>query len=216
MQPEFDAATRRLPVYLVLDCSGSMMGEPMEAVRQGLKTLLSELKSDPQALETVWLSIITFNSTAQQILPLTDLILVKEPPLEASGTTALGAALRLLSDCIAREVRQTTSTQKGDWKPLIFLMTDGAPTDKWEDAATVLKAKKPGNLIACAAGAEADEKNLKKVTNVVVKLHSLQPGELQAFFKWVSASVQTTSVSIVQNEAPVHLPPPPQEIVIIP
>lgn len=216
MQNEFDASLRRLPVYLVLDCSGSMTGEPMEAVRQGLKTLLSELKSDPQALETVWMSIITFNSTAQQILPLTDLVLVKEPPLEASGTTAMGAALRLLSECIAREVRQTTAIHKGDWKPLIFFMTDGAPTDKWEDAAAMLKAKKPGNLIACAAGAEADEQNLKKVTDIVVKLHSLQPGELQAFFKWVSASVQTTSVSIGKTDAPVHLPPPPQEIIIIP
>src|SRR4028119_2286837 len=59
---ELDAGMRRLPVYLVLDCSGSMTGEPMEAVRQGMKTLLGELKSDPQALETVYLSVITFDS----------------------------------------------------------------------------------------------------------------------------------------------------------
>ena len=53
--------TRRLPVYLLLDCSGSMMGEPIEAVRQGVKALLSELKGDPQALETAYLSVITFD-----------------------------------------------------------------------------------------------------------------------------------------------------------
>ena len=41
--------TRRLPVYLLLDCSGSMTGEPIEAVRQGVKALLSELRGDPQA-----------------------------------------------------------------------------------------------------------------------------------------------------------------------
>ena len=43
---------RRLPVYLLLDCSGSMSGEPIEAVKQGIKALLTELKGDPQALET--------------------------------------------------------------------------------------------------------------------------------------------------------------------
>ena len=54
---------RRLPVYLLLDCSGSMSGEPIEAVKQGIKALLTELKGDPQALETACLSVITFNST---------------------------------------------------------------------------------------------------------------------------------------------------------
>ena len=55
---------RRLPVYLVLDVSGSMSGEPIEAVRMGLKQLLSDLQDNPQALETVWLSVITFGSSA--------------------------------------------------------------------------------------------------------------------------------------------------------
>ena len=215
--PFADASIRRLPVYLVLDCSGSMTGAPIEAVRQGMKTLLGELKSDPQALETVFLSVITFDSTARQVNPLTELMLVKEPDFQATGTTALGAALKLLSECIDREVRQTTADQKGDWKPLIFLMTDGAPTDKWEDAADAIKAKKPGNFIACAAGAGADEAVLKRITDIVVKLNDLQPEALKQFFQWVSASVATTSTGVAnQGEAAVTLPPPPPEIVIVP
>lgn len=59
--------SRRLPVYLLLDCSGSMFGEPIEAVRQGLKALLSELRGDPMALETAYLSVITFESIANQV-----------------------------------------------------------------------------------------------------------------------------------------------------
>ena len=94
--------SRRLPVYLLLDCSGSMMGEPIEAVRQGVKALLSELKGDPQALETAYLSVITFDSTARQTTPLTELLLFKEPQLNASGATALGEALEILMDCIHR------------------------------------------------------------------------------------------------------------------
>ena len=213
----FDPAIRRLPVYLVLDCSGSMTGAPIEAVRQGMKTLLNELKSDPQALETVFLTVITFDSTARVVVPLTELMLVKEPDFQATGTTALGGALRLLSDCISREVRQTSAEQKGDWKPLIFLMTDGAPTDKWEDAADEIKAKKPGNFIACAAGAGADETTLKRITNIVVKLHDLQPEALKQFFQWVSASVSTTSTGVAnRGEAAIALPAPPPEIVIVP
>ena len=214
---EFDAATRRLPVYLVLDCSGSMTGAPIEAVRQGMKTLLGELKSDPQALETVFLSVITFDSSARQIVPLTELMLVKEPDFQATGTTALGAALRLLSDSIDKDVRKTTAEQKGDWKPLIFLMTDGAPTDKWEDAADSIKSKKPGNFIACAAGASADETTLKRITDVVVRLNDLQPDALKQFFQWVSASVATTSTGVAnRGDAPINLPAPPPEIVIVP
>ncbi len=133
---------RRLPVYLLLDTSGSMNGEPIEAVRQGVKALLMELKSDPQALETAYLSVITFDSVARQVCPLTELIDFKEPELQASGITSLGAALRLLSECIEDEVRKGSTEQKGDWKPLVFILTDGAPTDEWEQAAEELKSKK--------------------------------------------------------------------------
>ena len=61
------ASARRLPIYLLLDCSGSMTGEPIEATRQGVRALLSDLRSDPQALETAYLSVITFASSAQQV-----------------------------------------------------------------------------------------------------------------------------------------------------
>ena len=210
--------SRRLPVYLLLDCSGSMAGEPIEAVRQGLKALLSELQGDPMALETAYLSVITFDSCAHQVSPLTDLMMFQEPRIQASGSTSLGAALNLLEQCMDREVRKATDIQKGDWKPLIFLMTDGMPTDRWENAADRIKKKRPGNIIACAAGSNADEKTLKRITEVVVKLNNLQPDTLKAFFQWVSSSIKTTSQSVVQvmADAPINLPPPPPQIAIVP
>ena len=54
---------RRLPVYLVLDTSGSMAGDPIEATRMGMKLLITELRNDPMAMETTYLSVITFSST---------------------------------------------------------------------------------------------------------------------------------------------------------
>lgn len=214
---EIDVTTRRLPVYLLLDVSGSMSGDPIEAVRQGMKTLLGELKGDPQALETVWISVITFGSTAQKAVPLTELIAAREPELAAGGSTAMGAALRLLMESIRQEVRRTTAEQKGDWKPLVFLMTDGAPTDDWEGAADELKRAGTGNVIALAAGANADATRLKRVTDTVLRMADLQPGAMQAFFKWVSASVAVSSVNVAAPAgAPITLPPPPPQITIVP
>jgi uncharacterized protein YegL len=209
---------RRLPVYLLLDCSGSMMGDPIEAVREGMRALLNDLKGDPQALETTYLSVITFNSSAQQVCPLTELMLFKEPKIDASGSTSMGEALQLLSKCIDNEVRKTTSREKGDWKPLVFLMTDGQPTDHWESAADAIKQKKIGNIIACAAGSGADTTVLKRITEIVVQLNSLQPDALKAFFKWVSSSIKTTSQSVAQvaADAPINLPPAPPQIQIVP
>jgi len=213
---------RRLPVYLVLDCSGSMSGEPIEACRQGLKALLSDLRGDPQALETAYLSVITFSSGAQQVCPLTELMTFTEPALTASGSTMMGEALNLLEKCVENEVRKATPTQKGDWKPLIFIMTDGQPTDSWEAAADRVKAKRIGNIIACAAGPGANSAMLKRITESVVELSNLQPDQLKMFFKWVSASVKTTSTRLGNTPAgdatQDALPPPPpgSGIVIVP
>ena len=209
---------RRLPVYLLLDCSASMTGQPIEQVRQGLRALLDDLSTEPMAIETVYLSVITFNSTAQQLIPLTELMQFKEPKIQASGATALGAALRLLKDCLDKEVRKSTEDQKGDWKPLVFLMTDGMPTDSWEMAADEIKELKMANLIAFAAGSGTDVANLKRITNIVLKSDELSPGALKAFFQWMSQSILRTgkSVQVMAQSAPVELPPPPPQIQIVP
>ncbi len=208
---------RRLPVYLLLDCSGSMAGEPIEAVKQGIKTLVSELKGDPQALETAFLSIITFDSSARQISPLTELLLFKEPQISAGGATALGGALKVLADCVKNEVRTSTATQKGDWKPLVFLMTDGAPTDNLDEGIDAIKQVSVGNIIACGAGANANSNTLKKITNNVLMMNNLTAGDMAQFFAWVSSSIKASSKSVDSKPGEaIELPPPPQGFVIVP
>jgi uncharacterized protein YegL len=211
-------SVRRLPVYLLLDCSTSMTGQPIEQVRQGFRALLDDLSTEPMAIETVYLSVITFNNTAQQLMPLTELMQFKEPHIQAGGTTALGAALRLLKNCLETEVRKNTETEKGDWKPLVFLMTDGMPTDAWENAADEIKPAKIANLIAFAAGSSANVDNLKRITDIVLKSDELSPGALKAFFQWMSQSILRTgkSVQIMAQGIPVDLPPPPPQIQIVP
>ena len=89
---------RRLPIYLVIDTSYSMSGEPIVAVRNGIQSLLVALRQDPYALETAFISVITFSTEAKQVVSLRDVVSFQEPDIEADGTTALGSALDLLSD----------------------------------------------------------------------------------------------------------------------
>jgi uncharacterized protein YegL len=215
-------SNRRLPVYVLADCSGSMMGDPIESVKNGLRMLHANLLGDPSAVESAYLSVITFNSSAQQIVPLTEVASFDPPELMAGGTTALGGALRILCDCLATEVRKNTGDLKGDWKPLVFLLTDGSPTDNWQPYAEQIKRMKPApaNIIAVACGADGDPTPLRAITDTVLIMRDMSADSFKQFFKWVSASVAQTSASIGQSpEAAVGgvaLPPPPPVITIIP
>lgn len=210
---------RRLPVYLLLDTSGSMSGEPIEAVKNGVQTLISTLRSDPYALETAYLSVITFDSSSRQLVPLTELSMFQMPDIQANGVTAFGEALSLLANKVSTEVTKTTAEEKGDWKPIVFIMTDGGPTDNWQKGLADFKRQKFGMVVACAAGQGADTNILKQVTEIVVQLDTADSSTIKAFFKWVSASVSTTSTKVETGGKEVtglnELPPPPPEVNIV-
>ncbi|MDR1544359.1 MAG: VWA domain-containing protein [Prevotellaceae bacterium] len=206
---------RRLPVYLLLDTSGSMRGEPIEAVKVGLDTMVASLRQDPFALESVHISIITFDKDVKQIMPLTELENLQIPNIETpgSGPTHLGAALELLCKKADTEVQLSTPDKKGDWMPLLFIMTDGKPSDiqLYNQMIPEVQKRHFASIIACAAGAKADVKPLQSLTSQVYSLDTTDSSTFKQFFKWVSDSIGVGNKSVGASDS-IVLPPPPTEV----
>lgn len=209
---------RRLPVYILLDTSGSMRGEPIHSVNVGLQSMLSGLRQDPYALESVHLSIITFDIEAREYLPLTPLEQVQLAQVEvpSAGATFMGAALELLIERVDADVRKSTVDAKGDWRPLLFIMTDGSPSDMYayQQAIPQVQQRNFASIVACAAGPKAKQEHLLQLTDRVVVLDSMDAASFASFFKWVSASVVAGSSSAGLTED-ISLPPPPPEVQLV-
>lgn len=210
--------TRRLLAYFLLDTSGSMNGEPIQALNNGFNGLISMLRTDPQAMDSLHLSVITFDRDVKNIIPLTDLagFYPMEITCPDSGPTHTGAALELVAELVQKDLVKESAGSKGDWQPLLFIFTDGKPSDiqKYRQMIPVIRGLEFGAIVGCAAGPKADEQFLKELTDHVVKLDTTDAITLSSFFRWVSSSITQGGHSQNTGEN-VTLPPPPSELNII-
>lgn len=210
---------RKLPVYLLLDTSGSMSGEPIESLKIGLRTLIESLRAEPQIIEMAHLSIITFSDRAYNfvpITPITNLQMPDESKLVARGTTNLGEALTLLNDSIEKDVVTGDKDREiqGDYKALVFLLTDGNPTDRrWESAVAKLNRKKIAYIVSLGLGDLISTDNLEMISQnpeYVYKFSETDPATFKDLFKAISQSI-TTSVGVNNEDPKPVLPPKPGE-----
>lgn len=189
---------RRLPIYFLIDVSESMVGEPIEQVQDGIASIVTELKTDPYALETVWLSIIGFAGQSKVITPLQDIISFYPPKIPIGSGTSLSKGLSKLMDCIDSEVTKTTYERKGDWKPIVFLFTDGIPTDNSENEINRWNTnyRRKANLVIISIGDNTNYNLLGKLSDNVLQFNNTTQNSYKEFFKWVTASIKATSEKI--------------------
>ncbi len=170
----------RLGVYLLLDCSSSMEGEPIEAVRQGIRALLFELRQDYQVSSCAWVSAFCFHSVAQRMSPLLPLQAFREPKIVAGGTSLFGEALQLLLECLVSE-----NAGGEGWRPLVFVFTDGRFCDDWQENAQ--KLCQQALVIACCAGSQGAKQSLHKLTDRLLMLNTVAPGDFAAHFELIGS-----------------------------
>ncbi len=200
---------RRLPVFLVLDLSESMIGEDHRRLQEGIASLSAMLKTDPQALETVYLSLIGFAGQSRTLTPLVEVASFYPPRLPVGSGTHLGQAMHHLMDEIDKQVRRGTPEQKGDWKPIIYLMTDGKPTDSIDTAADRWQKhySHRASLVAVGIGRYANLEALRLFTDNVLTFSNGSDQDFRKFVSWISqsVSVQSRSVGMAGSDGSINL-----------
>ncbi len=192
---------RRLPVYFLIDVSESMVGDQINSVEEGISHVIQELKKDPYALETVHISIIVFAGKAKTLTPLTDIITFYPPKFSIGSGTNWSDGLGQLMFEMRKNLVPTSADKKGDWKPIVFLFSDGAPTDNPHIAITEWTQNWANkcSLIAISLGDIQSVQKFKELTQDVYLIQDTSEGTYKNFFKWVTSSIKTSSISVADN-----------------
>ena len=193
---------RALPIFLLLDCSGSMSGEKINTLNSAVVDMINDFRSEHLTEVNIQLCIISFGGEAKLHTDLTSVQTIEFLPLQASGMTPLGGALTILQNIIDDKEKVSS---KG-YRPSVILVSDGLPNDAWEvPLNTFLTSKRSSKCErwALGIGQDADynmlqrflgEDSDKKVFDASVAK------EISKFFKFVTMSTIARSKSINPNE----------------
>jgi len=199
----------RCPCILLLDTSGSMKGDPIAQLNAGLVVLKDELSADALAEKRVELAILTFGpvqvqsdfQTADQFQP---------PTLETTGDTPMGAAIEQALSMLEQRKQTYKANGVSYYRPWVFLITDGAPTDPWKNAASKVHAAEQSKALSFfAVGVEGARMEILKQIAVrePLKLKELRFRDL---FVWLSNSLSAVSRSNLDEQVPLSNPTTPE------
>ncbi|AEA64065.1 vWA domain-containing protein [Burkholderia gladioli] len=196
---------QRCPCVLVLDRSGSMAGDAIAQLNEGLVTFKDELAADSLAMKRVDTAIISFGPAVLE-MPFHTAPNFFPPTLTAQGDTPMGSAINLALDTLEARKSEYKANGISYYRPWIFLITDGGPTDTWQSAAARVREGEASKKFAFFAvgvqGANMD---------ILAQISSRQPVSLQGLkfrelFKWLSSSMAAVSRSTPGTEVPLVAP----------
>ena len=196
----------RCPCVLLLDVSGSMSGDPIAQLNAGIQTYLDELLGDVIARQRVEVAIVTFGQQVKVDQEFATADHIHAPTLTASGTTPMGSAINQALDLLQARKEQYRANGVMYYRPWVFLLTDGAPTDEWKTAATrVAEGEEKRQFMFFSVGVEGANFDVLKdlSTRDPLKLKGIRFRDL---FLWLSASQKCVSRS--QPGETVKLTPP--------
>jgi len=210
---------KHIACVLLVDTSGSMSGQAIAQLNEGLRTFGEALREDSKAYGCADICVISFNSKVEVVVPFCAACDYAVPTLSAGGLTALNEAVITGLDAIEQRKQEYKDIGVDYWRPWIFLMTDGVPTDTEYEADAqrrlqeALQQKKI-NFFPMGIGNGADLKKLKTYTKdgsgIVMKA---EKERFKEAFVWLSSSM-----SVISNSDPsrsnVRLPDPPRTIII--
>jgi uncharacterized protein YegL len=195
----------RCPCLLLLDVSGSMTGEPILELNAGLKAFREELVADELAAKRVEVACITFGPV--DIATQFEAAAIFQPPwLKAQADTPMGAAITSGIELVRLRKEAYRKNGIAFYRPWIFLITDGAPTDDWTGAAARVKDGEAAKGFAFfAVGVEGANMEILKEISVrePLKLRELR---FRSLFQWLSNSMKSISRSTPGDEVPLKNP----------
>ncbi len=199
----------RVPCVLLLDVSGSMGGTPISELNGGLTVYKDELAADALASKRVEVAIVTFGGRVETVCDFTTAEQFVPPALSVSGDTPMGAAINRAIDMLHERKQVYRTNGIAFYRPWIFLITDGAPTDDWKSAAQRVHEGESAKAFSFfAVGVEgANFDTLKQIaTREPLRLKGLRFRDL---FQWLSNSQQSVSRSTPGEDVPLSNPTAP-------
>jgi uncharacterized protein YegL len=199
----------RVPCVLLLDTSSSMNGQPIAELNAGLGVYREELLSDSLAAKRVEVAVVTFGGEVATPVDFTTAESFNPPVLEPNADTPMGAAIHRAIEMVTDRKATYRANGIAFYRPWIFLITDGAPTDEWQGAAERVKQGEKSKAFSFfAVGVEGADMNVlgKIATREPLRLKGLRFRDL---FQWLSNSQQSVSRSTPGEDVPLDNPATP-------
>ena len=202
------AKAKPLPVILLLDVSGSMGGESIKQLNIAVKEMISDFASAEKNEVEILVSIITFGSEVLLHTPYTSAKDIEWQDLTVSGSTPMGTAFSMAKAMI--EDKETTPSRA--YRPTIVLVSDGEPTDSWQQPLRALvndgRSNKCDRMAMAIGGAASNTVLNEFISGTENKVFTAQDAsQIQEFFKFVTMSVTTRT-----NSQNANVVPKPEEI----